>query len=158
MPPKHDARVTEAHIQALLMRHIFESLRHELVIPNVNALLPYEADLVSFTRHGLLHEWEIKLDRYDYADDLKKPKHKTIPLGLIDSPAYFWYATYNFSISPPPHAGWVLVTSDGKVTIKKEAPNHNSWKMGADKYRYAAITLSKRVMRMYLAYYFKQNP
>ena len=55
---KHDPKITEAVIQAIMMPYILEKLRHELVIPNPQKLLPYEADLVSFTRNGLLHEWE----------------------------------------------------------------------------------------------------
>jgi len=155
---KHDPKVTEAHIQALMMPFIMEKLRHQLVIPNVQRLLPYEADLVSFTRNNLLHEWEIKLDSYDFADDKIKPKHKIMLTATQDSPAYFWYVTYNFSIQPPAHAGWVLVSNTSQVKVMKEAPKHNDWKMGEDKFRYAAITLSKRVMRMYLAYYFAQKP
>ena len=155
---KHDPRVTEAHIQAILMSYIMDTLRHQLVIPNPQKLLPYEADLVSFTRNNLLHEWEIKLDHYDFADDKPKPKHVTMLTAKTDSPSYFSYVTYNFSITPPAHAGWVLVTNKSEVRVMKEAPRHNEWKMEADKFRYAAITLSKRMVRMYLALYFGQKP
>ena len=155
---KHDPKITEAVIQAIMMPYILEKLRHELVIPNPQKLLPYEADLVSFTRNGLLHEWEIKLDHWDYADDRVKPKHTTMLTAKTDSPAYFWYATYNFSIQPPAHAGWVLVTNKAEVKLMKEAPKHYEWKMAEDKYRYAAITLSKRMMRMFAAYYLGAKP
>ena len=155
---KHNPGVTEQHIQAILMPYVMEKLRHELVIPNARDILDYECDMVSFSRNGLLHEWEIKLDRWDFADDKNKPKHKTIPTAKTKSPAYFWYVTYNFPITPPAHAGWVIVTAKGEVKVMKEAPRHNEWKMEPDKYRYAAITLSKRVVRMYQAYYFQQKP
>jgi hypothetical protein len=157
MTSKH-SKVTEQHVQAIMMKFILEKMRHEVVIPNVERLLPHEADMVSYTRNQLLHEFEIKLDKYDFQEDRHKPKHATIPTAKENSPAYFWYVTYNFSIQPPAHAGWILIKNTGEVQVMKEAPKHNEWKMEADKFRYAALTLSKRVARMYMAYYLNQDP
>jgi len=155
MTKRSSTGITEQTIQAILMDWILLTLRHELVIPNPQKLLPYEMDLASFTRGGLLVEWEIKLDHYDFKDDAVKPKHKIIPVAQDNSPAYFNYVTYNFSITPPAHAGWVLVRPNGTVAVMKEAPRHNTWKMGEDKYRYAAMTLSKRMARLYPQVYLK---
>jgi hypothetical protein len=155
---KRSDGITEQHIQAILMNYLLTTKRHKVVIPNSNGLLPYEADLISFTRDGLCCEYEIKLDKYDYEHDSHKPKHSVIPGATENSPAYFWYVTFAFGINPPKHAGWLHVDEKGNLVVKKDAPRHNTWKMDEGKYLYAAMTLSACVSRMYLAYYFRLKP
>lgn len=150
--------ITEQHIQALLMTHVSVKMRHPIMIPGAKSLLPYETDMCSITRGGLLHEFEIKLNVHDYEHDSTKAKHVILPVAKDNSPAFYWYVTYGFSIEPPKYAGWLLVGLDGKITVGKEAPKLNDWKVPDDKIRYIATSLSSRMARLYLAVYFGQKP
>src|SRR5690606_37913812 len=76
----------------------------------------WEADLLSVTKSWLTHEFEIKLSAYDYAADMKKPKHDTL-LRVFNSghdsrwaPNYFWYVVHGFEPAElPPYAGLLRV-------------------------------------------------
>lgn len=155
---KHDSGVTEQHIQALLMSYLLNIKKHIVVIPNAGSILPHEADMVSYTRAGLLHEFEIKLDIQDFKKDMGKHKHTAMLTAKENYASYFWFVTFNFHIPAPAHVGWLNIDAKGNFKVEKEAPQLNKWKMGEDKYRYASQTLANRVSRMYLAYYFKQKP
>ena len=144
--------VCEGTIQAVLMRWLMNVKNHEYIIPNSNQFFSWEADLISVTKSDLVHEFEIKLNIYDYRADAKKSKHARLGRDFA-SPAYFWYATYDFEITPPDNAGWILITKDNKngwvVSVKKDAPMLNRWKI--DQRRRDQITrlLSWRLANFY---------
>lgn len=107
-------KVTEATMQAILMHRAMEVINHDLVLTNTGAnwgtFYSWEADLLSVTKSGLIHEYEIKLSKSDYnADFNKRHKHQLLSGAGTDRPNYFWYATYEFDIEPPDYAGWILV-------------------------------------------------
>lgn len=67
--------LTEASIQALLFEHLVAKGYHHIA-PNCCAI-GNEADLLSVTGAGFLHEYEIKISRSDFKADKKKiRKHK----------------------------------------------------------------------------------
>ena len=103
------SNVTEKTIQAALMVWAMQEKSHTLVLPNVTTLFPWEADLISVTRAGLTHEYEIKLTAADYRRDAAKWKHKLMRGATDLGPCYFWYATHGFEIEPPENAGWLRV-------------------------------------------------
>lgn len=147
--------VTECTIQAVLMRWIMEEKHHEYILPNSNQFFSWEADLLSVTKAGLIHEFEIKLNIYDFKADAKKYKHYKIGYQTY-SPAYFWYATYDFEIDPPEKAGWINITKTEStinygwtVTIKKEAPRLNNWKVTPQKVEQIARILSWRLCNIF---------
>ena len=135
--------ITEAHIQAVLMGWLLDDKQHPYIVPNSREFFRWEADLLSITKSNLVHEYEIKLNIYDFKADAKKRKHFWLGDASY-SPAYFWYVTYAFDIEPPEKAGWILITQVNsaynygwKLEIKKPAPRLNQWK--PDKRRMAQI-------------------
>lgn len=125
--------VSERTVQAVLMRWAMESKSHVYVLPNSNGFFQWEADLLSVTRAGLVHEYEIKLNRADYRrDGIKKLKHQMLMAASVAGPAYFWYVTHGFDIEPPEHAGWIRVgqvAAGWVVDVRREAPRLRSWKL-----------------------------
>ncbi|RJX17562.1 MAG: hypothetical protein C4575_13035 [Desulforudis sp.] len=154
-------KVTEGHIQAVLMRWLLTEKHHHFCIPNSNQFFTWEADLISVTRAGLIHEFEIKLNVYDYKADAKKLKHNMIGHERY-APAYFWYVAYDFEIEPPENAGWIFVTqidtrngrnNGWELSVKREAPRLNDWKITDRKTEQVARILSWRLYNWYEGHY-----
>ena len=143
------AAITEKTIQAGLMTWAMQERHHALVVPNSNTLFSWEADLITVTRAGLTHEYEIKLNPADYKRDaVKEHKHWTIRRGDGFGPCYFWYVTHDFEIDPPDHAGWLLVDCiDGhwNVHVKKDAPRFDGLRITDRRYSDIARMLSWRL-------------
>lgn len=93
------------------LRCYCDERNHKWVTPNA-VLFNWESDLVSVTKNGLVHEFEINRSRADLLRDLDKPKHKerslltgkrpmrthefagrsfTIPESELYRPNYFWF-------------------------------------------------------------------
>ena len=152
-----DLLVNEKSIQAALMSRAMHELQHELVIPNSRGtFFMRESDLLSVTRAGLVHEYEIKVSLADYKRDASK-SHMTAA-GPIHRPGYFWYVT-TFEIEPPQFAGWLFVDVSEKgqgmlrIRTKKDAPRLSSKKMTEAEYCTAARLLSFRMARIYERFY-----
>lgn len=150
-------KVTEGHIQAVLMRWLMNRKNHKYVIPNTVDFFGWEADLVSVTNSYLTHEYEVKLNVYDYRADAKKRKHLFIGSDF-KSPAYFWYVTFQFDIEPPENTGWILISrtdtksgaNDGwNLEVKKAAPRLNTWKPDQRRREQIARLLSWKVCGTY---------
>ena len=135
--------ITERTLQAFLMRWAMNEKSHEYVAPNNTIVLHWEADLLTFTRSGFIHEFECKLNIYDYRADFKKvSKHQDLS-NRFDRrcPNYFWYATLiGFEIEPPEYAGWIIVNpieiGYKSIVVRKEAPklhkvHATEWQMKA---------------------------
>jgi hypothetical protein len=151
--PKY--KVIEATIQAVLMQWAMNEKHHSCVLPNSNQFFSWECDLITITRAGLTHEFEIKLNRSDYNRDATKLKHFRIG-DKQRSPAYFWYVTYNFEIEPPEKAGWIFIWLDEEkskwhIEVKKDAPRLNNWKVNSKKQSQIARLLSYRITNYYVS-------
>lgn len=80
---------TETTVQNALYRWLRASNRWP-ILPNVDCITGYEADMLTVTNAGYVYEYEIKLSLSDYRADLKKvQKHaslsgrfKTVPYPL----------------------------------------------------------------------------
>lgn len=148
---KADSSVTERTMQAVLMRWIMGTQNHDIVIPNSTTVFYWEADLVSVTKSCFTHEYEIKLNMADYKRDAKKEdKHTYLQTNHRYTPNYFWYATWNFDIDPPSHAGWMKVVYTERayryyVEVKKPAPRLHKNKLSDDKRFAIARLLSWRL-------------
>ncbi len=101
-------KITEKTIQAVLMQWLMTN-KHECVVPNTTNVFSWEADLISVTKAGLAHEFEIKISASDYKADARKVNKHWRLQNTQHGPAYFWYVTYGFEIDPPPYAGWMKV-------------------------------------------------
>ena len=65
---------------------------HQSIIPNIY-VYSWESDMISITKAGYLHEYEIKITKSDFKADMKKQKkHQILEKGLTaNRPNYFWY-------------------------------------------------------------------
>lgn len=131
---------------------------HTFVVPNSTVIYPWESDLISVTRAMFVHEYEIKISKADYCKDKKKVwKHMHLQnqFSYRPTPNYFWYATYNFDIEPPSHAGWIKIIDHDywpKVNIMKPAPLLHKCKLEADKIISISTLLSFRLTNIYKNY------
>jgi hypothetical protein len=73
--------MTEHEAQNLL--HRYASIRqHECIVPNVFAAYSWESDVLSITRAGYVHEYEIKVSLADFKKDAgKTEKHEILKTG-----------------------------------------------------------------------------
>lgn len=146
-------KVTEKTIQAVLMEWAMRS-RHECVVPNTTLVLPWEADLISLTKAGLVHEYEVKISLSDFKADARKTrKHFLLQNGR--GPSYFWYATYGFDIEPPAYAGWLRVYEKEHLPgnyfaeVKKSAPRLHTNKLPERRMAQVLRSLSWRLVNLY---------
>jgi len=151
-------KTNEFTLQALTMAWAMNVRNHIYAIPNNTIILRWEADLLTFTKACFIHEFECKLNVYDYRADAKKVgKHQDLANRFpIRIPNYFWYATLEgFEIEPPEYAGWIIISLNISrrpwgVEVKKEAPrlhktSASDWQMKAA-YRCMAHHLRKEYM------------
>jgi hypothetical protein len=154
-------KVCEGHIQAALANWAMNGHNHTFFINNSNTLFSWEADFLSVTAAGFVHEFEIKLSLSDYKRDALKWKHQHIG-SPTRSPAYFWYATHGFDIEPPSNAGWVSVYQDPKllywhVEVKKEAPRLNTWKVDDHFKKHSMRIISFMVLNLMMKHYWRHE-
>ncbi len=153
-------KYTEGLMQAITMRLIMGAWKHEIVIPNTTTFLnwSWECDLLSVTKTGLIHEYEIKVTKGDYSKDSKKHKHHFLMMkDNYLSPSYFWYVTC-FDIEPPEHAGWLKVNYGRRfdwdtkdyyfIEGMKDAPRLCKLHISDDRYKVAARLLSWKVTKL----------
>ena len=153
--------MTERRMQKYLIAYCMYDVKHQFALPNSKAIIGTrnEADLISITKSGLIHEWEIKLSMSDYKADFKKKKKHTALQSAFDGtvgrvPNYFWYATYGLTIEPPEYAGWVVVNYNAKrqwyeVELKRKAKRLHGVPATQAQYRAACRHLSFRLLKMY---------
>lgn len=140
--------------------------QHAAMIPNSTQLMWSEVDLLSVTKAGLVHEFEIKTSRSDYNRELgdnrrynKASKHYRLqnPGSYMDKshiPNYFWFVTYGFEIEPPRYAGWMTVEDGWKggdhfLREKKKAPRLHTNKWNDRQVARLARLLSFRLLKVY---------
>ena len=115
----------------LAIKHNREGRGHKFIVPNIQ-LFQGEADLISITRSGYIHEYEIKRTLSDFRADFKNKPSKHDAIKSRDpkrySPAYFWSAIDEEVIEKcevPDYAGLIKIQNlHGHyfMRIIKEAP------------------------------------
>ena len=126
--------MTERDIQNILYKYLKER-GHTMITPNAAYMFcnGWECDLVSVTKSGFMHEYEIKISLSDFKADFNKPngKHETLKKRIKDIPSRFWYVTYGFAVSIsdiPEYAGLieishtVMINSEPSIMVSIEAP------------------------------------
>lgn len=164
-------RIDENVMQAVLLDWVMEEKKHQMAVPNITVIFPWEADLLSVTKAGLCHEFEIKLNRDDYNRDFLKKKHKCGALseayqGTNDYkwgvPNYFWYVTHSFGIQPPTYAGWITVDWERKrgggqvlvCRVQREAPRIHATKIIGPRHQETIVRgMAYRLKNVYRAAY-----
>jgi hypothetical protein len=153
--------MNEREIQVDLMWHFLNRKHHVAAVPNSTMLLYDEADLLTVTKAGLVHEFEIKISMADYNREFKNKERKHLRLQnkgaswlrKRNMPNYFWFVTYGIEIEPPSYAGWIIVGEDvpkwQRISVKKNAPRLHSDKwIDSDVARIARL-LSFRLLKEY---------
>lgn len=91
---------------------------HETINPN-SQFFDWESDMISVTKSGFIHEFEIKVTRADFKQDAKKKRATRLCNPEVESfggnrtcarPNYFWYVVPNGLITydeVPEYAGLI---------------------------------------------------
>lgn len=130
-------KINECTIQNRLYKEASYIGQHKYICPSVY-LYRWESDLISVTKSGFVHEYEIKCSKADYKADFKKDeKHNILkyrPGDMFNTdtgkrPNYFWYVSEsNIIDTVPEYAGLIHVEQIGKnmvlKTIKKAPRLH----------------------------------
>ena len=109
--------MTERDIQNILYRHL-KKLGHTMITPNAKYVFwGQENDLISVTKSGLIHEFEIKLSKADFFADFKKEhgKHDKLRERTLGIPSYFWFVTHGFDYNyenVPEYAGAIGISAN----------------------------------------------
>jgi hypothetical protein len=136
------ARFTERSIQDAL--YLFCSRkRHRFMVPNVQ-MFGWESDLISVTKDDFVYEYEIKISRKDFRQDLLKDRHQRLA-SLQHAPVPGWWhdsnrkgANYLYYAAPagilavddiPVHAGLILISDSGVADIRGRAPKLHKSKL-----------------------------
>lgn len=138
--------MTERDIQIALWYFCERTLRHSLISPNTH-FYDWESDVLSVTRTGFVHEWEIKVSRSDFKADREKHRHavltKSYSLRVVAQPNYFWYVTPPGLVNideVPDHAGLAYIDirkpTFHQIVVQRRAPKIYDGKVSdADKVR-----------------------
>ena len=102
-----------------------EILKKRTVCSSVKFLFEdFECDVLSFSKHRILTEYEVKISRNDFFRDFEKKKHKFYLMG-ISCPNFLYYVVPENMVSPDdiPHSeyGLMYVSEKGKLTLVKPA-------------------------------------
>jgi hypothetical protein len=130
--------MTESKVQNQLYEQFIRPKRHVLAVPNCKPLYPSgESDVVSMTKAGLVHEFEIKLTHADFLREFstKEFKHEVLEEQKCpDSkfiPNYYWFVMRESipddaekDVVIPEYAG--LITVGEELTERKKAPRLHS--------------------------------
>jgi hypothetical protein len=153
--------MNESYVQAALMWWCLDVKNHYTVEPNTAMIYRWEADLLSVTKAGFVHEFEVKISKSDYREDFKKvDKHIVLRDRSVAGPNYFWYATFAFDIEPPEYAGWIRILPNPKqlfdCTVMKPAPLLHKNKIEPAKLMKIAHLLAWSLKAMYIERYIRR--
>jgi len=136
---------------------------HIATIPNMNGFFRWEADLISVTRSGYIHAFEVKTNKADYKRDFRKKKHDLLTYNVW-SPNYFWYAIYGFDVdkdSLPENYGLIVLENNKNFSMKlairivKDAKMLHRGKMDDKKFEKLCTAMSWRILNMNKAQYLR---
>lgn len=145
------ASVTEQSIQIILMDWLLNEKNRILALPNNRSVFRWEADLLSLTKSGLFHEFEIKLSLSDYEKDFsgssrKVTKHNIMNKNKVAGANYFWFVTSGFQPSWIPfYAGWIEIERDN-IKIMKDAPRLHNVPANMNQLRKCMRSISYRLL------------
>lgn len=151
-------KLTEHSIQTALA-HDLAQKRHNLIVPNFHVYNYWEADLVSVTDAGYLHEYEIKVDRADLKRELgaidgsvkqrsvnKHLRHRYMrerfeKSGIVKCANAFWFVLpfrVRDGFELPDYAGIIMVSLTNsklwpiRFRVERRAPRLHSDKIDDD--------------------------
>lgn len=156
--------MNESQIQAILMRWVLDYKSHQMATPNITSVYWWECDLLSITRAGYSHEFEIKRTASDYAADFK---HKVAKHDRLSNPKtfssafqaripnYFWYVTDAFDVEPPPYAGWIRLDEEiiRNYHVIKTAPRLHTTKLTQRQRDAIHRNVAYKLKKLYVTHY-----
>ncbi len=107
--------MNEFTTQNALYAHLTKKT-HQYIIPNVYIGI-LESDMISVTKAGFIHEYEIKLNLQDFKADFKKHKHVYMENREYQFRNYFWFVAPVGLIDIkdiPEYAGYIEVEIGAK--------------------------------------------
>lgn len=128
--------MTEQDIQMQIARWCLWEKQHRATVPNAHFYDPNEADIMSVTKAGIAHVFEIKISRSDLKADFKKERHIWLKKRQAKErhfygggstwlcPNYFWFVAPEpvlAGIAVPDYAG-IMITGTRHVRIARHAP------------------------------------
>lgn len=150
---------TESDVQRAICQHRQEPI----FVPNCTTIFGWESDLVSVTRAGLCHDFEIKTRRSDFLREFgtsykagrygSKRWRRMVLLGETQQygdyarPNYFWVAVTDDVCSPeeiPSYAGLISFAEE-QITTLVQAPRLHTSKLEMTHYRALATGLTARL-------------
>ena len=147
--------MTEKQIQVLLMRYLLNQKGHIFAVPNNISIFNWEADMISLTKSGFFHEFEIKRTLQDYENDFSGSARKEIKHSIMGSSKYnkganyFWFVTTGFDVSwLPNYAGLIEVRRNGALNILTKAPRIHSEKASMPQLKRGMRSLSYRLFNL----------
>lgn len=118
--------LTEFKIQNILFYWCVKKRGHAIAVANTY-LHAWEADLISVTKAGYVHEFEVKISKQDFKKDAQKTKkHVALTEQTNNSvPSHFWYVCPDGLIDVddvPNHAGLIYIKKYNRPHVVKKAP------------------------------------
>lgn len=150
-----DILICEATLQTAVIDWAMNTKKHVASITNTTTIFFWETDVLTITTADYLHEYEIKLNTYDYERDFtdKKRKHELLKIRSTRCPNYFWYVVNGFLPMIPEYAGLITVTENIhnslELKVIKEAPLLHRSKAPRWNYKKIAKLLSYRLLKFH---------
>ncbi len=125
-------KINEFTIQNALYAYLTKKA-HQYITPNIY-IGHLESDMISVTKAGFIHEYEIKLNLQDFKADFKKSKHAHMRNSHRQFRNYFWFVAPAGLIDIkdiPEYAGYIEVEIGAKskeiICYEKKRPKrlHN---------------------------------
>jgi len=125
--------LTERSIQTVVYRYCAFMKSHRIVVPN-SCLFAWEADMLSVTRSGRIHEFEIKVTRSDFAADKKKKRSKLLldpfvtnwgTRSEVSRPNFFHYVVPEKMVAAdevPEYAGLMYIREESRFPVVVKDP------------------------------------
>jgi hypothetical protein len=148
--------MNERQVQKILYKQLVIGRNsYNIAIPNIYLFDEQESDFVGITKSGYAHEYEIKLNKADYLNDFKKPKHNHL-LSYWRSPSpgniprRFYFVIHGFTLfggELPDYAGLIAITERGIMKTIRRAPDLSARKLDEAKLIKIATSLSYRLWK-----------
>lgn len=130
MPPFLFVAMNEFTMQNIMANYLLFTTQHEFVTCNVAWMYSWECDLISIN-NGMVYEYEIKVSKSDFKQDLKKKKHNRLENGCRWNrlPNYFTYVINGFDVDLnelPKYAGLIVIENNIVKRIKRAPKLHDN--------------------------------
>ena len=165
-PFKEIDKLTEKHMQVILLHYLLVDLQKPVVIPNIQYVdgNRWESDICAVSKSGYASEYEIKIDRWDFLRDFRKVhKHRFYSNEKSRLPfKQFYYVVPEGMVSAdelPEYAGLIYIGQHGNsikplnatVKVIKQSPNRKVSKITPKKINQINRSLAWKIHNFWLS-------